>query len=362
MSALPGNDAEVEVQLQESVGQRLRAAREALNLPRAEAAAALHLGESVIEALEQNDRERLPDPVFVQGYLRKYARLLNVSEDPILNAYGHHPIPQQKKKGGLAGSPLRPEIRSNHAAVRLVTWLIVFGLVALVVTWWWGYLQWPTSDPESTGQTVDLEAPLIGEPGELEEITTLPGELVLEQDFRGPMEEEPEPEAEMEASMPEEEALAEVAGIAQSRVVGVELSDTAEATSVIKEEPVADVAEEQPIITSEEPVVSSVVQEIPATADTDPAAEPIDYENSIVIEFSSNCWTDIRDATATFKLLGNMQMGEKHVLGGEPPYSVILGNSRAVTLTIKGQPYDVEQHSRGNVARFTLHPEEIPDN
>jgi hypothetical protein len=35
---------------------------------------------------------------------------------------------------------------------------------------------------------------------------------------------------------------------------------------------------------------------------------------------------------------------------------VILGNSPMVHITVDGKPFDVESHSRGNVARFTLAP------
>lgn len=348
MSALPpGNEAEVEIQPEESVGQRLRAAREARNLPRAEVAAALHLGESIIEALEQDARDRLPGPVFVQGYLRKYARLLDMSEEPILEAYGrHHPLPRRKtNKAGLAGAPLRPEIRSNHAVVRLVTWFIVFSLLALVVTWWRGYLQWPAGDAGPAGESVELEAPLGGEPAGAESLPVLPGELVLEQDFRGPREEGPGPAVEAGTEAPPE-------------------AGTTVAAAPDEPGPPAGAAEEPPETPSAEPAVPPAEEAIPATAATEaePAAEPLAPEDSIVIEFSSTCWTDIRDATGSYKLLGNMQMGERYVLGGEPPYSVILGNARAVTLTVKGQPYDVNRHARGNVARFTLQPEDIPDN
>ena len=355
MNPMPTNETDIETPQEEGVGHRLRAVREARKLCRNEVAAVLHLSESIIEALEQDDRERLPGPVFVQGYLRKYARLLDVPEEPILQAYGHHPAHRSKRKTGLAGSPLKPEIRSNHAIVRLVTWLIVVVLVALVVTWWRGYLQWPPV--ERAGETapvddsVDPGVSAISESQEPGAISALPRELLLEQDFRAPMEEEPEPELETSAPVDEVEIR-----VARTEEMQVEFTDNelpmdAEAPSV-EAEPPEGLPETEAV---------SMVEVLPVASGAASAAEMIDYENSIVIEFSSPCWTDIRDATGTYKLLGNMGMGEKRVLGGEPPYSVILGNSRAVTLTIKGQPYDLSPHSKGNVTRFTLQPEEIPD-
>ena len=68
---------------------------------------------------------------------------------------------------------------------------------------------------------------------------------------------------------------------------------------------------------------------------------------------------DIRDSTRKFKVFGEMSKGDRHVLGGEPPYSVILGNSPMVRVTVNGKPYDVEAHARGSVARFTLDPDDL---
>jgi cytoskeleton protein RodZ len=85
------------------------------------------------------------------------------------------------------------------------------------------------------------------------------------------------------------------------------------------------------------------------------AAEP----DGVVFEFSGPCWVDIRDSTKKFKLFGEMQKGDRHVLGGIPPYSVILGNSPMVQISVKGKELDLAALSRGNVARFTLDPNSL---
>ena len=76
--------------------------------------------------------------------------------------------------------------------------------------------------------------------------------------------------------------------------------------------------------------------------------------------FSGPCWVDIRDSTRKFKLFGEMGKGDRHVLEGTPPYSVILGNAAAVEITVAGEPLDIGTIARGNVARFTLDPKQLP--
>ncbi len=71
------------------IGARLREAREALGLSREEVAQALHLSASQIACLEEEDFARFPAPIFVSGYLRKYARLLSIPGEPLVEAFEH---------------------------------------------------------------------------------------------------------------------------------------------------------------------------------------------------------------------------------------------------------------------------------
>lgn len=366
MSTAQTNEVEA-TSSEEGLGQRLRRAREARGLSCHEVAAALHLGVNMIEALELNDSDKLPGPVFVQGYLRKYARLLEIPEDSILQAYGRRPVPQSNGKTVLTGSPLKPEIRSNHAVVRMVTWVIVFGLLALLVVWWRGYLQWPSgqtmNDSAQVSQNMNSESSVVLDGIEPK---TLADELILHQDFTVPTEEKPEygegeeSPAQVEAEMIEE-IKSENSTIEAETMVSIDIpapeEDRSESVDLVTDM-VLDAAMAPSVTEFSTPdqvpaaeSVSTVIQEQPP--------DPIDFANNIVIEFLGSCWTEIYDASNTFKLIGNMQMGEQYVLGGEPPYTFVLGNSQGTVLTIKGQPFDLAPYTRGNVARFTLEQEAI---
>ena len=92
------------------------------------------------------------------------------------------------------------------------------------------------------------------------------------------------------------------------------------------------------------------------TIDTD-VDEPA--EAAVVLNFSGPCWVDIRDSTGKVLLFGEMARDDREILGGQPPYSLVLGNTAAAELSVAGQPYDLSAVSRGNVARFKLDPAEI---
>jgi cytoskeleton protein RodZ len=116
-----------------------------------------------------------------------------------------------------------------------------------------------------------------------------------------------------------------------------------------------DVAEPPMDTAGEEPqeVAAASTPEVPAQ---EPPATGEALQNEVVFEFLGPCWVDIRDSTRKFKLFGEMNKGKRKVLEGTPPYSVILGNSAMVRVTVNGQPFDVDSLSHGSVARFTLDP------
>lgn len=66
-------------------GQRLREAREARGLSVADVAATLKFGARQIEALEADDFRSLQGATFVRGFVRSYARFLNLPPEPLLD-------------------------------------------------------------------------------------------------------------------------------------------------------------------------------------------------------------------------------------------------------------------------------------
>jgi cytoskeleton protein RodZ len=69
------------------VGQRLRQARMARQLSIEEVAGQLHLQVRHLDALEQQDLSRLPGPSYICGYLRAYAKFLNLPSNEIVENF-----------------------------------------------------------------------------------------------------------------------------------------------------------------------------------------------------------------------------------------------------------------------------------
>lgn len=316
-------------ELTNSPGRRLRVARQARGLTLDRVAAELHLSTSTIESLEHDDYDALPGQVFIVGYLRKYARVVGLDVEPLLAEY-NNAAPQTGRTW------LRPRVKprnagqvgSGHLVVRLVSIAILILLCGLAFVWW------QNQPPDEELDTAD---------GGTEQETAEQATTELTQEQRAPL--------------PIESG--EQAAPADPR-------PTADPPQAPEPEPPAAVAaEQQPPaeVAADGPATSDANEAPEATADTtaeDREKTQTARPGEILMTFDGPCWVDVRDSERNYKLFGEMKKGDRHVLGGKAPYSVILGNAAAVQITVNGATFDLSAVSQGNVARFTLDPGETP--
>ena len=149
-------------------GQRLRTGREALGLSQAEIATRMHLSVGYIRALEADDYDRLPKAAFVRGYIKNYAKLVNLPGDELANLY------QQMAEEAPPQPVSTPQIREPD---RRLWWVSGAAGFALII-----WLLWPASIEQSERSADISIAPEITEDVSAEDADTTPGELLDEGD------------------------------------------------------------------------------------------------------------------------------------------------------------------------------------
>lgn len=313
-----------------TAGRRLQAAREEHNMQRSEVARWLKLDEKYIRAIEEDDEEHLPGPVFIAGYIRNYAKLVHLSPDQLVQEFTktHEPEtpkidtlpePVPGRMGKVAESlPKHFSIAANsHPAnvkrfALLSAGILVIGVVSWIVA--------ITGDDQAEIAALD-ETPLV---------TTPPGSGV-------------QPQAPIE---PVADQTAAFSQLPQSAKPATEQSEpkTAEA----KPEQITIPLELKKLERSDPGVVSTLDERGLSTYADLP-------KENIEVRFTADSWLEVRDATGKRLIRSLGLAGATKEVEGVAPFQVLIGYGPGVELDYNGEPYDFSKYQgRQDVARFTL--------
>lgn len=94
----------------------------------------LHLRVRIIELLEADDYHLMPEAVFIKGYLRAYAKLVDLAPEPLLDLFNARHITERKSERTLWQS--RRETNRAEHAIRWLTGFFAVAVLAAVVIWW----------------------------------------------------------------------------------------------------------------------------------------------------------------------------------------------------------------------------------
>lgn len=383
----------------DSPGRQLRQAREAQKLEVSQLATSLRISPQVIEALECDDYERLPSAVFVSGYIRSYARLVGLDPEPLNRSFRRlHPDAEPPPRHFARAAGVDDEHADGSFAAYLIGVLVILALAAGGYGWW---LTTADGDRESTqsatapaldeepperspapaAETQTAQAPDSSRDSASAVLDTPPTSstraaqtpsadvVVLEQDEQPFASVSPEADETQTEKTPEQGAGAgDDASLMTS--IGASAGDATAGAPASPPLPTpASPTDERPATTQTASLPADNAVAGPQTdADTETEAEseteagipaPDAATRPVELAFSGPCWVDIRDSTGKVLLFGEMSRGDRELLSGEPPYSLVLGNAAAAEVTLAGEPYDLSSIARGNVARFELDPAEV---
>ena len=303
------NTAEQQTEVRPSAGKTLAEARERLGLSVAEVARQLRLSSRQIEALEADDHASLPGETFLRGFLRNYAKLLQIDAGPLLQAYQRR-APTET----LAISAVSQQIEISTGVSK--RWVLYGGalaigilLVALLVH------QWMQGDNPRQQQPA---------------VAAIPAVPVL-------------------PAVPLQEA-------APAQMPNL---NTAVPVTVLPESPQGMVVTPAPLPVA--PSAPGVVQPSPSVTSTKPAvvqpSQPvaaIANPGHIIFKFERESWVNVTDGAGKMIFSQLNPAGSQQDVAGTPPFSLIVGNAHGVGVTYNGKAVDLGPYTNVDVARLTL--------
>ncbi len=362
-------------------GDRLRLAREDRGWSIQETAEMLHVVPRYVTAIEKADYKQLPGLVFLKGYVRSYARLLELSEERIMEDLEQElllsgdPILQQSPPSGSGFTEAKPP--------RARGWQVVLVLVLVAAG---GFFAWQYYSQQSSGQG-NPEPRRPDTPG-IDESVEDEGEVAIA-DNAATTEEQPlfDPETgnlslnfaedDVVEADSQEQAGAVIEPLQTDEVSGLHTTVPESVTQPVENPEIdtgfgpEDVGEDaEPsatLIAAPLPDPPTTGQDASAGEGTELTAETTDISDaeagqtelqpgtaSVVASFTGDCWFDLRDKNNS-RVVGLYRAGENLEFIGEYPLKFVVGAVNAVEIKINGESLDFGQYTvRNNRAQFVL--------
>ena len=297
-----------------SAGALLRQARQAQGVALGDLAATLKVPVEKLQALEDEDWQRLPDVVFLRALAQTICRTLHLEAAPVLALLPQQKVTALAPQGGL-NAPMRergvPSILATNTKHSPWPWVVLL----LIVLGGGGYLGVQWMAPEWV-RGVSTTVPAPSDPA---------GDSPL-----------------FSPAVPEEGdggGMGNMGDVAQAGEVQV-------------------AALMQPALPEEEGAQPGFAA--PATAPAaEPAAAPAAQAAASVspvlrITAKGATWVQVLDAQQRLLIEKILQDGEVFSTSAPKPLTVAVGKADLATVEVNGAPFDVQAVARSNVARFEV--------
>lgn len=277
------------------VGEQLRQAREALGLQVGDIAQTLKLGTRQVEALESGDWQHLPGQTFIRGFVRNYARLVQVDSAPLMLQLD---AVLEKPADNLAIQDSRPASmpQSGGNGSRRDRMVVLIGAILVVLASLIYFLI-----PADLGPLHDGVQALLNSMSRKEVPAPAPAAPVADPVF---------PPGATPQQIMNPQALA-------------------------------------PAETTPPPPVA-------AQADAAPAVSSVATAPQMRFLFDKESWLEVRDRDNKVVFSQRLAAGTEQVLSGQGPLSLTIGYAPGVRVFWHGQAIDLAPHTKGDVARLVL--------
>lgn len=297
-----------------SAGALLRQARQAQGVALEDLAATLKVPVEKLQALEDEDWQRLPDVVFLRALAQTICRTLHLEAAPVLALLPQQKVTALAPQGGL-NAPMRergvPSILATNTKHSPWPWVVLL----LIVLGGGGYLgvQWMAPEwVRGVSTTVPAPSDPVGD---------------------SPL---------FSPAGPEEGDG------------GSNMGDGAQAGEV----PIVQAAAlMQPALPEEEGAQPGFAAPAPApVAQAEPAAAPAAASVSPVLRITAKgaTWVQVLDAQQRLLIEKILQDGEVFSTSAPKPLTVAVGKADLATVEVNGAPFDLQAVARSNVARFEV--------
>jgi cytoskeleton protein RodZ len=269
----------------------------------------------------------LPGPTFAQGYIRVYAKFLELSESSVLELY-NCAMPQDQSTKLKPRCKLPNEANSQSPLVKTVTMFLIMAGIAAAIYGSFQYYQKKADvmETELESKEHSFTGNSLNSPG--------PSLLSIRKNT---------------SLTADDELIAGQAGLIDN-IAGTEKAEINE----------SDINSPEINRSSIDTGLSDASEELAAQAEAVPEERQQDMFNGAqhdVIEFfaEKGSWMEVRDASNARLFYNMVPKGGNKTLIGQAPFRVSLGNAKTTRVVINDLEIDMSDYVRpNNTAKFTV--------
>ncbi|MCD5993823.1 helix-turn-helix domain-containing protein [Pseudomonas sp. CDFA 602] len=315
-------------------GETLRQVRESKNWSLPDVALRLNLTVASLTHVENGNFEKLPGHTFARGYVRAYAKLLELDQAALVEQFDQFTGTDGKGSPVHALGRIEEPVRLSHNILRIVSLLLLVIIVGAGFLWWQDQAAMRGKDQSG----LNLEHVEVESADGTTQIHPL---------------DEPEDQAVVENQVSGQTSLplntgAPAAEPQNSAPVVTTPSVTSPAHT---QQPAA--TNTQPATNAQVPAFAPTVPSMPTTPAEQPAPVPAGA-GQVTVQFTADCWTQVTDGNGKVLVSGLKRKGENLDVNGKPPLTLRLGFARGAQVSYNGQPVDVAPFTSGETARLKL--------
>lgn len=307
-------------------GRLLGDARKAKGLSVEDVAEKLNFRIGLVKEIEADEFDRSLPSTFNRGYLKNYAKLVEIPEEDVLSSFEMLGVAEKQSTEMQSFS----KITEKQAQTRSLMWLsylILAVLVGSTLVWFYQYQK------DIAEKSVEIDSQR--EANE-QDVATTQNTAEINRDLTDTMTTASQPSVDGELTTPAGEQVTpsnDESALAQQVVNTIDEAQTELATSINEAKPV------------------EVAPETQAPVETLPTEV---VEDVAIFTFSGDCWVNIYDATGERVAWGVKKTDYVMTIKGQAPFNVTLGKPELVTIEFAGQAIDMSRFNAGNIAKFIL--------
>lgn len=336
---------------QRVAGQLLAQQREQLGLDIEECAEALKISVYKVKALESGDDKPFTSEIFIRGYLKNYAKLVNLSEEEILHSYDIQKEDDQVK--------VEAEVQSGQ--LKKSKWWLPYVAGIIIVAGWFIISSIPSSD-DSSAESVSsslvermqsLQEQLLG--SDSGGVDSLSDNVISEESSA-----EPEQTLQEYVAQKQQAALDTQSDSLLGDPSANESDGNVPNDEVIDSEIINSVNDplDNPLSDNLNADVESLFSASQASLNEESDFSELDSSTStldqLYFTFLEVCWVEVVDASNQVIFSDLQRANTELTLEGVAPFSIILGNINGTVLRLNNEPVALLNSEDGRTLRLSV--------